>query len=278
MSTDVIEKLGKSTVQHGPFNDRAYLIHLDQADCPGIVPELVSLARRHGYSKIVGKTPQLLATHFEQQGFGVEATIPDYFGEGEDACYMAKFFTAERSRERKPGLVEDVLAAARAKAPASAAAAAVADGYEMCVMEEKDTPEMARHYSEVFRSYPFAIDDPGFLASTMENVRYYAMKKEGRLAALASADMDGHAKSVEMTDFATHKDHLGQGLALALLCRMDQDMAAASYRTAFTIARSRSYGMNITFAKAGYQYNGTLINNTNIHGGFESMNIWSKRL
>lgn len=38
------------------------------------------------------------------------------------------------------------------------------------------------------------------------------------------------------------------------------------------------HGMNITFSKAGYTYSGCLINNTNIAGRIESMNIWHTRL
>jgi hypothetical protein len=45
----------------------------------------------------------------------------------------------------------------------------------------------------------------------------------------------------------------------------------------FTIARARSTGMNVTFAKNGYSFAGTLINNTNISGRIESMNVWYKR-
>ena len=46
----------------------------------------------------------------------------------------------------------------------------------------------------------------------------------------------------------------------------------------YTIARAISTGMNVTFAKAGYEYTGTLINNTNISGQIENMNVWFKTL
>jgi hypothetical protein len=36
--------------------------------------------------------------------------------------------------------------------------------------------------------------------------------------------------------------------------------------------------MNITFAKNGYEFCGTLTNNTDISGGLESMNVWFKPL
>jgi hypothetical protein len=36
--------------------------------------------------------------------------------------------------------------------------------------------------------------------------------------------------------------------------------------------------MNITFARNGYQFGGTLTSNTNIFGTLESMNVWYKSL
>jgi len=45
-----------------------------------------------------------------------------------------------------------------------------------------------------------------------------------------------------------------------------------------TIARAMSTGMNITFACCGYNYAGTLVNNTNISGSIESMNVWYKNI
>jgi len=36
--------------------------------------------------------------------------------------------------------------------------------------------------------------------------------------------------------------------------------------------------MNITFSRMGYRYSGTLLNNTNISGRLESMNVWYKFL
>jgi putative beta-lysine N-acetyltransferase len=81
-----------------------------------------------------------------------------------------------------------------------------------------------------------------------------------------------------MTDFATHPDWLGHGLAVQLLDVMEDHMTERGICTAYTIARAISPGMNITFAKLGYQFGGCLVNNTNISGRIESMNIWHKPL
>jgi putative beta-lysine N-acetyltransferase len=79
-----------------------------------------------------------------------------------------------------------------------------------------------------------------------------------------------------MTDFATLPEHRGENIALYLLDFMEKAMKKRGYKTAYTIARALSYGMNITFAKAAYKMGGTLINNTNICGKIESMNVWHK--
>jgi hypothetical protein len=44
------------------------------------------------------------------------------------------------------------------------------------------------------------------------------------------------------------------------------------------MARARSFGMNMVFYQLGYEFNGRLVNNCDIHGGYEDMNIWVKDL
>ena len=144
-------------------------------------------------------------------------------------------------------------------------------------------PSDARHavaiYRVVFATYPFPIHDESYILKTMrENVAYYGIYHDLGLAALASAEMDPPRQYVEMTDFATLPDYRGQHLAEHLLRRMETEVAQRSIITSFTIARARSVGMNLTFARCGYTFAGTLYNNTNISGGIESMNVWHRRL
>ena len=68
------------------------------------------------------------------------------------------------------------------------------------------------------------------------------------------------------------------GLATHLLAKMEKAIRRIGIKTAFTIARAYSFGMNITFAKHGYTYAGPLVNNTQISGDLQSMNVWHKRL
>jgi putative beta-lysine N-acetyltransferase len=106
------------------------------------------------------------------------------------------------------------------------------------------------------------------------NVIYFCLEDKGIMVALASAEMDRIGENVEMTDFATIPAWRGKGCATLLLGHMEQEMRKSDIKTAYTIARAGSAGMNITFARQGYRFAGRLINNTGISGSIESMNVW----
>jgi putative beta-lysine N-acetyltransferase len=81
-----------------------------------------------------------------------------------------------------------------------------------------------------------------------------------------------------MTDFATSAGHRGRGLGHALLGMLEEEASSRGLRTAYTIARASSVGMNIVFARRGYDFGGLLVNNTGICGAIESMNVWHRRI
>jgi putative beta-lysine N-acetyltransferase len=111
-----------------------------------------------------------------------------------------------------------------------------------------------------------------------ENVKYFGIYKNDKLIAASSVEVDRKNKNAEMTDFATDPEHQGNNLSLILLMEMEAEMRKQKIKTVYTIARAFSAAMNITFAKLDYKYSGTLINNTNIGGKIESMNVWYKSL
>jgi len=55
-------------------------------------------------------------------------------------------------------------------------------------------------------------------------------------------------------------------------------MKQKGFGVSYTSAVAESYGMNISFARQGYEFAGRLKNNTQINGGLKSMNIWYKCL
>ncbi len=272
--TDRVETLGGSVIQHGPANSRIYLMKLDPSDLPGLLDTLDQMAAQHGYTKIFAKVPSAHLPVFEERGFQLEAEIPGFFDD-DAAVFLGRFLDPQRAVESRPELVRKNLGLALAKAGNGARA-----GHSSIEeMGPADAAEMAALYKVVFATYPFPIHNPDYLRETMRTyIRYFGIRRNERLVALASAEMDRSSASVEMTDFATDPDSRGHGYAAQLLEHMDERVAADGLRTAFTIARAYSAGMNITFAKLGYKFAGTLTSNTDISGQIESMNVWYKSL
>lgn len=276
--TDAIVKIGRSTVQHGPFNDRVYLMKLARKDFPAILDRLDELAAREDYSKIFAKVPEWAREEFLRRGFQEEAAVPGLFAGGRKGLFFGKYRDPRRRQEGEQEKVREILRTARSKADEEPAVELPA-GFALRPAEPQDAPAMAEVYRQVFATYPFPIHDPAYLRATMEeNIRYFGIWQGGDLAALSSSEIDADGGNVEMTDFATLPDYRSQGLANALLERMEKEMRQEGVETAYTIARAYSFGMNITFARSGYLFGGTLVNNTNIFGRLESMNVWYKSL
>ena len=277
MRADTVTTIGGTLVQHGRVSDRIYVMHLSPADLPGILDDLDGLAERECYTKIFAKVPASVLSLFIARGYVVEARVPGFFRGREDGYFAAKFFDSERRQESAD--VAAVLAAVREKAD-ERRPAVLPPGCMYSMATEDDADDLAVLYGEVFATYPFPIADPGYLRETMAgDYRYFVVRtKEGRLAAASSAEIYREDENVEMTDFAVHPDFRGKNLSSLLLLRMEEEMRAAGMKTAFTIARALSYPINATFARAGYAWAGTLVNNTNICGGFESMNVWYRAL
>jgi beta-lysine N6-acetyltransferase len=276
--SDTVVTIGRSIIQHGPANDRVYLMKLHPEDAPDFVDYLDRLALSRNYSKVFAKVPSWSMDRFVAAGYEQEASIPAFFPDGSAACFMGKYFSDARRQEPQPQLVQDVLAAAKEQEPVCRPAP-LPDGFSARVAGEGDSNEMAAVYREVFATYPFPIHDPGFLQNAMDgSTIFFGVWKGDKIAALSSAEMDLLTNSVEMTDFATLPEYRSRGIALHLLQQMEQAVLPRGIRSLFTIARAYSFGMNITFARNGYRYGGTLTNNTNISGSLESMNVWYKEL
>lgn len=276
---DNIATLGNSLIQHGTYNDRIYLMKLSKADFPEIIAELDSLASQKGYTKVFVKLPAYAKDAFLEKNYVIEATIPKFYNGNQTAYFMGKYYSATRKQSQCMDVVNNVLITAKSKLNKSIQIATPSGDFTYRECGVTDIYEITELYKKVFETYPFPIQDPDYIAETMKNnVTYFGVWHNQSLVALSSAEMDLQASNVEMTDFATRPDFRSKGLSSFLLHTMENYVQRIGIKTAYTIARSISYGMNITFAKMGYSFSGTLINNTNISGSLESMNIWYKHI
>lgn len=276
---DIIEKLAcGSLIQHGPFNDRIYLIEASEQDLETLPERLIQIAEKNGYGKIFAKVNKKKSSPFLAKNFDVEARVPGMYPHDEEALFLAYYLDKDRKEEAKKKTYEKNLHLALKKQNTGSAKSRT-DKFIIRMCSEEDLPRMKEIYEKVFKTYPFPIHDISYLRQMMKgNLDYFCIEKKSKIIALASAEKNKENKYCEMTDFATMPDWRGRGYAQYLLQEIEIAMKEKGYKTAFTIARAISPGMNITFAKAGYIFAGRLINNTNISGNIESMNIWYKDL
>lgn len=276
---DKIIRVGQASVlQHGKLNDRIYLMKLVQEDAVVVFKTIESLVARYGYSKVFCKVPAQVAPLFLSKGYILEAHISGFYSGKEDAFFISKFPKSSRQFTDYPDSQLEMLYQLMQN-KIDVKSYLLSTEYTIRKLGVNDIPKIASLYEETFKSYPFPIHDPAYIAETMgRHVEYFGAFKKDELAALASAEIDFQAKNAEMTDFATHKAHAGHNLSCSLLEMMEYEMQLQGITTLYTIARATSIPMNKTFIRLHFKYAGTLINNTNIAGRIESMNVFYKHV
>ena len=278
MPEDIVEHIQGSLVQHGPHNDRVYLMHLNTGNPRNLIPVLDDMARRNGYGKIFAKIQAPLWHIFESAGYEKEAVVPGFFRGKVDAFFVAKYFSYERKTflEDKDAL-EPIPENTQSVPTSTSRVQGAYHNIDAC--QPSDTAEMSTVYRRAFASYPFPIQNPAFLDRMMDAGNlYFCIRVKGRIVALAAAEVDLPHQVVEMTDFATLPQWRGRGFAGSLLRLMHRRVRDLGIQTAFTIARASSPGMNSVFKNRGYHYAGLLKNNSQICGSIQSMTVWYRYL
>jgi putative beta-lysine N-acetyltransferase len=270
---DSIEIINGSIIQHGHHNGRIYIMHLDTKDVQCLIDTLDKMAVEKGYEKIFAKIPADRWKAFEHAGYVKETIVPGFFNGVGDGLFIAKFFSKARQEAADPvdyglmGYVSPI--GTQANAPI----------LRIATCSPTDARALAAIYRRTFKSYAFPIDQPEYLERMMrKNGFYLCIRDKGSIVAAAALETDSACMACEMTDFATMPEYRGRGLAGSLLDRLDDEARLRDMKTAYTIARADSKGMNRVFLTRGYRYAGRLTKNTQIDGRIRSMNVWYKHL
>ncbi len=272
---DKVEEISGNLLQHGHHNDRIYLMRCAKDISCNFPMELIKMAKKYGYSKIFAKVPETQLAKYIAAGYSEEARVPQLYSGKEAVIFLGFYLDKKRMVEPNIKVIEDVYKNAIIKQEQKTADTELPGNFKIreCVLT--DIQDMAQIYKNIFPSYPFPIQHPDYLQNTMQDhVNYFCVETNGELAAICSAEIDHEHGCAEMTDFATPHKWRGHNLSYHLLRFMGCAMEQKSIHTTYTIARAVSYGMNITFSRCGYKFGGRLINNTNISGQIESMNVW----
>jgi len=259
------------------YNRRLKVLNFE-GDLSVICRRLDYLASKNQFDKIFIKATADEWQGFLAHGYMLEGIILHYFN-GENAYVVSRFLS--RDRITSPTLLEEsALIQELMHRPRAARPLTLPEGYELALATEADIPGLVILYSHVFESYPSPLTMPDYLLSTMRRNLVYAVIKDpdGNIVSAASADMDQKHSNAEMTDCATFPAERGKGLMRILLVRLEEELERRGVRCAYTLARATAPGMNKVFYDLDYEYCGRLINNCDISGGFEDINIWSKKL
>jgi len=277
---DAIDRVGYSLIQHGKSNNRIYLMKLDKRDKDTIVPKLEKLAEVNNYGKIFAKVPVWACYVFQYYNFFKEAFVPNMYNGRTGSYFMSKY--TDESRKNiilaQRNEIDDIRQLAITKGRQYENPDATSP-FPIRILEKADVPQLVELYKTAFTKYPYPIIDENYLSKSMKNnTAYYGAFDGERLVAAASAETDAENSNVEMSDFVTHTEYQGKNLSLFILMTMEADNKKQGIMTTYTLTRSLSAAINITFAKNSYHYAGLLRNNTNINGQIESMNVWYKKL
>jgi putative beta-lysine N-acetyltransferase len=259
------------------YNRRLKVLNFE-GELSVICRRLDYLADKNQFDKIFIKATAQDWQGFLAHGYMLEGIILHYFN-GENAYVVSRFLS--RDRITSPTLLEEsALIQELMHHPRKVRPLELPDGYTLTLATEDDIPGLVVLYSHVFESYPSPLTMPDFLLSTMRRNLVYAVIKDadGNIVSAASADLDTKHRNAEMTDCATFPSERGKGLMRILLVRLEDELRRRGVTCAYTLARATAPGMNKVFYDLTYEYCGRLINNCDISGGFEDINIWSKRL
>jgi putative beta-lysine N-acetyltransferase len=274
---DIIEKKGGFTIHHGTYSDRIYVMSYGPSEAKMMLEFVRKLGKEKDYGKIIIKAREEDRVLLLDAGFTKEGEIDGYYNGINTCLFMAKYLKPDRRRVREKAKILDTIDQVKEKR--MNLDSFKGPSYSFRRLCEEDIEQMVKVYEEVFESYPFPIYDPSYIKKTMAmDCQYYGVFDQELLIGLSTCEINYKEKNVEMTDFAVLPSYRGHKLAKSLLMNMEKAMVQEGISTHYTIARSQSLPMNMTFSSLGYHYGGTLWNNTQIAGNIESMNIWVKQI
>ncbi|MEB3298752.1 MAG: putative beta-lysine N-acetyltransferase [Candidatus Sericytochromatia bacterium] len=246
---------------------------------PGLIcAKLERLAEANGFDKVTLKVEREHLGAMLAHGYKLEGLIPQFF-RGQDAYVVSRFLSAERFSFDRFADESEMLRQIAAK-PRRRPADSLPSGYTMCLATPDDIEDLVTLYEGTFETYPSPVASPDFLLATMQSHVRYALMRNGRgqLVSAASADIDFANGNAELTDCATLPTERGRGLMLLLLDHLERVIRPQGVRCAYSMARAMAPGMNRVFHNLGYGHYGRLINNCDISGDFEDINLWVKPL
>ncbi|RCX20074.1 beta-lysine acetyltransferase [Anaerobacterium chartisolvens] len=241
----------------------------------GLPGKLILLCKKYRLGKVICTIPERSITNFLDAGYLEEGMMDGYFKGVKGYCLS--YFADKKRLVSKNTDEEDRIV--RKANEVKNQFVFRQSSFQVRTALPDDADSVANLFKEVFKTYPTPMDNPDYIKKVMgEHVLFKVALADGKLVSTASADIDPQMLHAEITDCATLPEYRGQGLLSQLVYHLEQELSAKGFKTFYSLSRALSGGINIVLSKHGYTYSGRLVNNCNIMGTFEDMNIWVKSM
>ncbi|SIQ90079.1 GNAT family N-acetyltransferase [Maribacter ulvicola] len=275
---ETIENIDGALVYHGSMHKRIYFSEAENVDLDNLLLKMKDLALKKRYEKILGKASEKDVDILKSKGFTVEAKIPGLYNGVIDGFFLAEY----TNEERHANDVKSLKTIETVKTIAEAANKSTTDSYFQMPenLEIKELPTSDFHtledlHKKAFKYHPHQIKNAAYFSKLKDlNHQFYGLFKNEELLVSAILAVNARESNVEIVDFVTHPDYRGQNLSYFLVQDIKNNMDKLGCKTIYSMVRSTSYGLNITFSKHGFLLAGTLINNCLVRDVMESMNVW----
>jgi len=258
------------------YNKRIRVIDYQAEATEDMVKFLDNLAQKNEFGKVFIKARPDDWEKLLPYGFVLEGVFKYYFN-GEHAYCLSKFYTQERrvsmSFDKETEIMEVV-----SKVNPETDRPKLDPDFHLREAREGDIPEISALYKRVFKTYPLPLNQPQYVEQLMDDDYLFMVITHGdKIISSASADINYKLSNAEITDCASMPEYRGKGLMFTIIAAMEEELNDRGIESLYSLARALSPGINTVFKKLGYTFTGRLINNCNIFGNFEDMNLWVKR-
>ncbi|MFZ7102994.1 MAG: putative beta-lysine N-acetyltransferase [Peptococcaceae bacterium] len=259
------------------INNRLRVLWFKGTELANILTDILELAGLNNLDKIWAVAAPNQWQSLFKWGYILEGILPKYFAD-EPAYYMAYFLNPERRSSSNIEKENELIRNLRSQDLAGQVPI-LPEGYEMRLGTPEDAFELAAFYDEIFPTYPTPMHDVQYVKKMMNSkVIFNLIFYHGKIIAAASADIEEKSGTAEMTDIACSPVHRGKKLPVIAIKQLEVKMREEKIKTLYTLARAKLPGINKAFFRLDYEYSGRLINNCDIFGGYEDMNLLVKAL
>ncbi|WP_116771057.1 putative beta-lysine N-acetyltransferase [Maribacter litoralis] len=275
---ETIENIDGALVYHGNMHNRIYFSEAENVNLDNLLQKMKDLAKKKRYEKILGKASEKGLNVLKSQGFIVEAKIPGLYNGSVDGYFLADY-TNEKRHANDEKIMKTIATvktiAEAANKPNTDSHFLMPENLDIKELSSADFPLLEELHQKAYKYHPHQIKDAAYFSKLKNlNHQFYGLFQNGELLVSAILAVNSSESNVEIVDFVTHPDYRGQNLSYFLVQDIKNKMDKLGCKTIYTMVRSTSYGLNITFSKHGFILAGTLINNCIVRDAMESMNVW----